>query len=77
MKKAKKHYNQLSLFAKTLSDKVPKEKMDHAMGLLVESEITCFNNGYKSGMLPYSVMNVATQMESINEGYYVDLFKIY
>ena len=77
LKKAKKHDNQLSLYAKTSSDKVPKEKMDHAMGLLVESEITCFNNGYKSGMLPYSVMNMATQMESINEGYYVDLFKIY
>jgi hypothetical protein len=27
-------------------------------------------------MLPYSVLNVATQMESIIEGYSVDLYEI-
>ena len=77
LKKAKEPDVQLVLYAKT-SDKVPKSKVDHAMGLLVEDDkITCFNNGYKKGMLPYTVINIATQMESISEGYYVDLFKLY
>ena len=69
--------DQLSVFAETSSDKVDKSNMDHAMGLHVEKDkITCYNNGYKSGMLPYSVLNVATQMESIIEGYSVDLYEI-
>lgn len=77
LKKAKEDDVQLTLFAKT-SDKVSKKRMDHAMGLYVDDDkILCFNNGYKRGMLPYTVLNIASQMESINEGYYVDLFKLY
>jgi hypothetical protein len=77
LKKAKEDDVQLTLYAKT-SDKVSKKRMDHAMGLYVDDDkILCFNNGYKRGMLPYTVLNIASQMESINEGYYVDLFKLY
>ena len=67
----------MTLYAKT-SDKVSKKMVDHAMGLYVEDDkMSCFNNGYRSGMLPYTVLNIASQMESINEDYYVDLFKLY
>lgn len=77
LKKAKGPDAQLAAYSKT-SDKVPKSKVDHAMGLFVEDDkISCFNNGYKKGMLPFTVINIATQMESISEGYYVDLFKLY
>jgi hypothetical protein len=78
IKKAKEHSEQLRVYAKTSSDKVPKSRMDHAMGLHVDDDkISCFNNGYRTGTLPYSVVNIASQMESIGEGYYVDLFKLY
>ena len=77
IKKAKEHTEQLRVYAKTSSDKVSKSRMDHAMGLHVDDKITCFNNGYRTGMLPYSVINTASQIESIGEGYYVDLFKLY
>ena len=77
LKKAKEEDIQLMLYAKT-SDKMSKKMVDHAMGLYVEDDkMSCFNNGYRSGMLPYTVLNIASHMESINEGYYVDLLKPY
>ena len=77
LKKAKEQDVQLKIFAKT-SDKVSKKRIDHAMGLYVESDkMSCFNNGYARGVMPFTVLNIASQMESINEGYYVDLFKLY
>ena len=77
LKREKEEDVQLMLYAKT-SDKVSKKRTDHAMGLHVEDdEMSCFNNGYTRGMMPYTVLSIASQMESINEGYYVDLFKLY
>jgi hypothetical protein len=77
LKREKEEDVQLMLYAKT-SDKVSKKRIDHAMGLHVEDDkMSCFNNGYTRGMMPYTVLSIASQMESINEGYYVDLFKLY